>query len=52
MVETLADLREQYQKNREYEMRLYSKVTGYYGGYYVDDPEQYYVKNIKETKKQ
>ena len=51
MLETLAELREQFQKMRDYEMRLYSKVTGEYGGYYVDDPEQYYVKNVKEIKK-
>ena len=48
MVETLAELRGQFQKQRDYELRLYSKVTGEYVGYYVDDPEQYYVKNIKE----
>ena len=51
MLETLAELRAQFQKNREYELRLYSKVTGEYGGYYVDNPEQYYAKNIKEMKK-
>ena len=47
MVETLAELREQYQKNREYEMRLYARATGLYGGYYVDSQEQYYVKTIE-----
>ena len=46
MVETLAELGEQFQKNRECEMRLYSKVTGLYGGYIVDSQEQYYLKNI------
>jgi len=47
MTETLAELREQFQKQRDYEMRLYAKATGLYGGYIVDNPEQYYAKNIK-----
>jgi hypothetical protein len=51
MVETLAELRQQFQKQRDYEMRLYAKVTGCYSDYYLDDPDQYYSKNIKETKK-
>jgi len=50
MTETLAELREQFQKQREYEERLYIKAVGYYSGYYVDNQENYYIKNIKETK--
>ena len=47
MVETFAELREQYQKNREYEMRIYARATGLYSGYIVDHKEQYYAKNIE-----
>ena len=51
MVETFAELREQFQKEREHIMKLYAKATGEYGSYYVDDPESYYQKNIEELKK-
>ena len=47
MLETMAELRAQYQKQREYEMKLYIKAAGTYGGYYVDSQEQYYIKNIE-----
>ena len=47
MTETLAELREQFQKQRDIELRLYVKVTGYYGGYIIDEQEQYYAKNIE-----
>lgn len=44
--ETFAELREQFQKNREYVKNLYIKTTGSYEQYYVDSQDRYYLKNI------
>lgn len=49
--ESFAELREQFQKMRDYEMSLYMKATGDYEDYYIDDPEHYHwVTNVKEIK--
>ena len=48
MIETIADLRYAFQQNRDYERRMYQKATGKYPlDYHVDNPEGYYLKNIR-----
>jgi hypothetical protein len=47
LTETLADLKLEFQRNRQKELELLRRVTGVYvPDYRVDAPESYYLKNL------
>jgi hypothetical protein len=49
MTETLADLKREFQLNRQKELELLRKVTGVYvPDYRVDGLDSYYLKNLGE----